>query len=104
MYGSQIQQSTQGSTQTGTFTAADLQTMVDAMHRAKDELSKIDLSVDDRAEADAEVQTLEAQSKSRRPQWTIIKEAWAAILRIAESAGVPILIELAKRQLTLPGA
>lgn len=103
MYGSQIQQGTQGSAQTGTFNPANLKELTDAIHQVKEELSKVNLSGDDRAEADAEIQTLESQSKSPRPKWTIIKESWAAILRIAESVGIPILIELAKRQLTLPG-
>lgn len=103
MYGSQIQQSTHGSTQTGTYNCGSLQGTIDAIRQARDEISEISLSEDDRAEADAEIQTLEAQTKSPRPKLAIITAAWGTLLRIVESAGPTILAEVIRKQLALPG-
>jgi len=102
MFGSQIQQGTQGSTQTGTLSPSNLRGLIEAIQLVKDELSRTNLSGDDRAEAEAEIKTLETQANSPRPKWTIIKESWTALLRIAESVGVPILVEIVKKQLALP--
>jgi hypothetical protein len=102
--GSQIQQGTQASTQTGTFSELALQEMVIAIQQAKSEFSRAHLSDDDRAEADAEIQTLEAQAKSPRPKPEILRQAWATILRIAEAVAITTLVEIAKNQLHLLGS
>jgi len=102
--GSQIQQGTQASVQAGTISALALQDMVIAIQQAKTELSNSDLGDDDRTQADVEIQTLETQAKSPKPNRTILREAWATIRRIAEGAAIPILVEIAKKQLGLLGS
>jgi len=103
MYGSQIQQGAQESTQTGTFSPSSMQDMIDVIGQVKDELAKISLSEEKRAEAEAEIQTLEAQAKSPHPKRAILRESWTALRKIAESVGSAVLIEIIKQQLLLPG-
>jgi hypothetical protein len=70
---SQIQQGTVNSTQTGSFSASDLQAISEFVQEFKSLLSEIPLSAPDRQEAEAEIATAEAQLRSSKPKAAILK-------------------------------
>lgn len=96
--GSQIQISSNGSTQTqaNTNTGADLEALkglIDALGTA---LDRGTVQGDIAEELRAELATLKAQAASPKPKWEIIEAAVRSIKTVAEGAAGSVLGELAK--------
>jgi len=79
MHNSQLQQGTHGSTQTGTFAAADSETMKRFVDLLKSELPGLPLDNDDKGEIQGDVGTIEAQIASSRPKRDIIGMCYTGI-------------------------
>ena len=104
MSNSQIQQGTQHSQQTTSYEAPNVQELVALIQQFRAQLSSVELSDKDRAEAESELQTLEAQTHSPRPKAVIIRESLSTVKDIFIKAAPTVLIEATKRYLAqLPG-
>jgi len=87
MEGSQIQQGTVSSSQSGTFITENKKDFDEFLNVLKDKLSDLNLGDDDKDEIDSDIATLEAQLNSSRPKSSILKESLLSIQRILEGAG-----------------
>jgi len=95
MVGSQIQQGNFNSTQTGTFEGHNTNELIKFMEELKEKISQLNLDSKNTQEINAEIATIEAQSKSSRPKNNIIKESLRTIRNIIEGAtGSVIATEL----------
>ena len=79
MIGSQVQQGTHASTMTGTFGTTDKELLRQFVTMLKTETATLPLSVEDRAEMQSDVTTIEAQMLSSRPKHPIIAASLSAI-------------------------
>jgi len=86
MVGSQIQQGTHHSTQKLAITQNQLDAVRDFVALFKARLSEIPLDGDSKAEAGAEIATLDAQLQSSRPKPGILRESLQSIRTILEGA------------------
>jgi hypothetical protein len=86
MVNSQILQSSPGATQTGTFSAHDMATVLGWTGEVRKALPQLSLGDDDLADAEANLVTLEAQAKARRPDPTILGRAVSSIRGLLEAA------------------
>ena len=68
MINSQVQHGTHNSTQTGTFTASDPEALRKFVETFKSRLPDLPLNETDKAEASAEIATIEAQLQSPKPK------------------------------------
>lgn len=75
MVGSQIQQGTHNSAQTQSVALSDLDSIKNLIENLKSGLPNIPLTAEQKNEADAEVQTVEAQLKSSKPKISILQES-----------------------------
>lgn len=101
---SQIQQGTQQSQQTTSYGASNIEELGDLVRQLRDQLPSTELSEEERAEAEAELQTIEAQARSPRPKSVIIKESLSVARDILIKVAPPVLTELVNRYLAqLPG-
>jgi len=95
--GSQIQISTNGSTQTQSTTGgADLNALKELIEALGAALDRGAAQGDAANELRAELATLKAQAASPKPKWEIIKATAHSIKTVAEAAAGNILGELAK--------
>lgn len=95
--GSQIQISSNGSTQTQAYTAgADLDAVRGLVEALGVALSRGTVPGDAADELRAELATLKAQAASPKPKWEIIKATARTIKTVAEGAAGNVLGELAK--------
>lgn len=86
MEGSQIQQGTVSSSQTGRFSIETKKSLSEFISLLKDKLSELKLQGEDKAELDADIATVEAQLSSGRPKSSIVKESINSIKRVLEGA------------------
>jgi capsule polysaccharide export protein KpsE/RkpR len=101
---SQIQQGTTHSSQTFSQQQTDLAAVASFAAELRKQIDTLGLPADTRSEIDADLTTVEAQSKSPKPRVPIIKEALKSIRSVLENAAcsaagaaLPVLIaEVAK--------
>ena len=97
MIGSQIQQGTNQSSQALTYTANDIEAIVEFVSDLKNLLFELKLSEEAHAEVEADIETIESQIKSPRPKATIIRECLASLRSIFEgivgNAVAPLLVQ-----------
>ena len=79
-----IQQGTEGSTQSGTFTSLDPAAVAEFIRGLKTQIPQVGLTGDDAAEVQSDIATIESQLSSPRPKAEIIKESLRSIRNIAE--------------------
>ncbi|WP_169727917.1 hypothetical protein [Desulfovibrio inopinatus] len=84
--GSQIQIESNGSTQTQPQTSGDTASLTALIQLLDDALQQGRVTEEHRAELEAELATLQAQAKSPKPKWTIIKETASSLRGILENA------------------
>jgi hypothetical protein len=84
MIGSQIQQGTKSSTQSQTISQNDLEAIRSLLLNLKSNLAELPLKDEEREEAYAEVQTLEAQLQSNKPKTLIIRESLRTLRSLLE--------------------
>ena len=82
MVGSQIQQGTHSSTQSQTVSQNDIEPIREFLTNLKQKLGDLPLKQEEREEADAEIQTVEAQLKSSKPKTAMIKISFALALTL----------------------
>jgi hypothetical protein len=78
MYDSQFAQASPGATLI-TVTAEDRRTIDEAIFLLKEHMGEFDLPSEQKSDLLADMETIEAQMKSSKPKWTIIKESAASI-------------------------
>lgn len=91
MEGSQIQQGTISSTQTGSFLIKNKNDIVEFVKLLKEKLPEFNLNSEDKSAIKADIATLESQVASSRPKPGILKECLTSIQRVLEGAGGTII-------------
>lgn len=91
MVGSQIQQATSNSTQTGSFHLANSKDILQFIEELKSKILELQVDSKTREELEAEISTVEAQSKSWPPKKAIIFESLHSIRNIFEGMTGSIL-------------
>jgi len=86
MQQSQVQQATTDSTQTFVQAPPDLAAVTTLMTRLREQLHALDLTTDARDEVVADIATIEAQAKSPKPRFAIIRETMHSIRSVVEQA------------------
>ncbi|MFC6951030.1 hypothetical protein ACFQI9_42310, partial [Paraburkholderia dipogonis] len=84
MVGSQIQQGSNYSTQSQSISQLDVEAIKSLIGKLKTGLANVDLPTELRAEADAEIQTVEAQLRSSKPKLNIVKESMRTLRNLVE--------------------
>lgn len=86
MVGSQIQQGTHGSTQSQTqsISQSDLTAIQDLLVKLQQSLGTLGLTSDALAEAQSEIQTIEAQIRSSKPKPVILRESLRTLRNLVE--------------------
>jgi hypothetical protein len=84
MVGSQIQQGSHGSTQNQEINQNDLDAIQTLVGTLKEKIPDIPFDEDQRAEAEAELQTVEAQIKSSKPKVSILRESLTTLRNLIE--------------------
>ena len=84
MVGSQIQQGTTGSTQTGDFSIEAVQAVRDFVDGLKAQLPQLNLEPERDAEVRADIATVEAQLVSPKPKKGIIRESFSSVRNVLE--------------------
>lgn len=87
MVNSQILQGSPGATQTGTFSAQDMTAVLRWAAEVRMALPQLNLAADDLMDAEANLATLEAQAKARKPDATILSRAGVVVRGLLEAAG-----------------
>ena len=87
MVGSQIVQGSPAANQSGTFSDQDWTTLQTWVSSVRSKLPDLKLTDDDMADAEANLATLEAQAKAKKPNKTILGTAGAALGGLLEAAG-----------------
>lgn len=82
--GSQIQQGTHGSTQTQAITMNDAEAIKALLNALKERLPELPLTQAEKLEAEAEIQTVEAQLRSSKPKISIVGESLKTIRNLLE--------------------
>ena len=93
MEGSQIQQGTVSSSQTGTFKLTNRNDLNQFIKLLKEKLPELSLNEEDESEIKADISTLESQIDSSRPKVGIIQESLSSTKRILEGAGAVIIAQ-----------
>jgi hypothetical protein len=99
MIGSQIQQSTNQSTQVLTYRNNDIEAILKFVGELKSQLSEIELDTEAQAEVESDIATIESQSKSPRPKSTIIKECLLSIKSVLEGVAGNVIAALLVQQI-----
>jgi hypothetical protein len=86
MQQSQVQQATTDSTQTFVQAPPDLTAVTAVITRLREQLDAFNLSAEARGEVEADIATIEAQVKSPRPRFAIIRETMHSIRAVTEQA------------------
>lgn len=86
MEGSQIQQGTVSSSQSGSFITENKNDIETFLNILKNKLPDLNLGVDDKTVINSDIDTVEAQLSSSRPKSSIVKESLKSIQRILEGA------------------
>jgi hypothetical protein len=101
MQQSQVQQATTDSTQTFVRAPPDLAAVTSLMTRLREQLGVLDLTTEARGEIEADIATIEAQAKSPKPRFAIIRETMHSIRSVIEQAagsavGAGLVVELTR--------
>jgi hypothetical protein len=91
MSNSQIQQDTSGSSQTIVAAQIDLAKALAVMEQLRIALDQLGLSGEQKEEVAAEVATVEAQAKSPKPKFSVIRGALRSVRSVLENAGGTVL-------------
>lgn len=91
MTNSQIQQGTEGSTQTVSISEEAAQDLKEFVTAVRQRLQETELPTDKRQEAESELATIETQLASPKPKRSIIKESLLSLKRISESVAGQLL-------------
>jgi hypothetical protein len=86
MIDSQIAQASPGTTQLNILTADDRRTIEEDLALLKEHLDELKLPPEQESDLRAETETIEAQMKSSKPKWVVIKQSFGAIKGILELA------------------
>lgn len=84
MVGSQIQQGTHSSTQHQTVSQNDIEAIRGLLSRLKGSLGGMQLENEARVDAEAEIQTVEAQLRSSKPKISILRESLRTLRNLVE--------------------
>lgn len=87
MVNSQILQGSPGATQTGTFSAQDMSAVLRWAAEVRSALPQLNLAADDLIDAEANLATLEAQAKAKKPDATILSRAGVVVRGLLVAAG-----------------
>ena len=87
MVNSQILQGSPGATQTGTFSTQDMRAVLRWAAEVRAALPQLNFATDDLMDAEANLATLEAQAKAKKPDATILSRAGVVIRGLLEAAG-----------------
>jgi hypothetical protein len=88
---SQIQQGTSHSQQIGTWQGLSGEQLVSLVAEIRTAFAAAALSADQRADADAHLATLEAQSKAAKPNQSIVREALKSLRTVAEQVAATLI-------------
>lgn len=91
MSNSTIQQASPGAVQDVSFEAAETNKIRAAVEEVKLKFDELELEIDERRQAEAEVATIEAQLGSPKPRRTIISESLASLRGILEGAAAAVV-------------
>ena len=86
MIDSQIAQASPGTTQLNILTADDRRTIEEDLALLKEHLDELKLLPEQESDLRAETETIEAQMKSSKPKWIVIKQSFGTIKGILELA------------------
>ncbi|CAN7676859.1 hypothetical protein LJR029_003292 [Caballeronia sp. LjRoot29] len=101
MQQSQVQQATTDSTQTFVQAPPDLVAVSALMARLREQLDALNMPAEARGEVEADIATIEAQAKSPRPRFAIIRETMYSMRSVIEQAagsvvGAGLLVEFTR--------
>jgi hypothetical protein len=94
MTNSQIQQGTVASSQSGTFSCADLASLKDALSSIVERIDRLQLSPERQKEMVSDIATLRAQLEAPAPKAGIVKELVRSVRAILEEGGGGVLAEI----------
>lgn len=86
MIGSQIAQASPGATQLNILTADDRRAVETDLALLNERLDQLELPPEQKSDLRAEMETIEAQMKSSKPKWTVIKDSFGSIKEILQAA------------------
>ncbi len=86
MIGSQISQASPGSTQLNVFSADDRRAVEEDLALLKERIDQLELPPQQESDLRAEMETIEAQMKSSKPKWAVIKASYDSIKGILQVA------------------
>ena len=86
MIDSQIAQASPGATQLNVLTADDRRTIEEDLTLLEERIGPLKLPPEQESDLRAEMETIQAQMKSSRPKWTVIKESFGSIKEILQAA------------------
>lgn len=92
MEGSQIQQGTVNSTQTGNFTVEFQENLSGFITLLREKLPELKVQEEDKSELEADIATVELQLSSSRPKSNIIKECLSSIKRVLEGVTESVVV------------
>jgi len=94
MIDSQISQASSGAMQVSVVAAEDRSTIDEAISLLKEHMGELNLPSEQKSDLQADVETIEAQMKSSKPKWTIIKESAGSIKGILQPTATVSTIAL----------
>ena len=86
MIGSQFSQASPGSTQLNIFSADDRRAVEEDLALLKERIDQLELPPQQESDLRAEMETIEAQMKSSKPKWAVIKDSFGSIKGILQAA------------------
>jgi len=93
MENSQLQQSSNNSTQNATFNINDKELFDKFIKQIKTELPNLNLSSEDKSEINSDITTIETQISSSRPKINILKESIKSIQNILEGVASSVITD-----------
>lgn len=100
MIGSQIQQSTNQSSQVLTFNNSDLEAILKFVSDLRSRLPELKLNEEVRADVTFDIATIESQAKSPHPKSTVIKECLLSIKTVLEGIAGNVIAALLIQQIS----
>ena len=91
---SQIQQSTSNSDQVLNFSSENQKAIVKLISEIKQQIDKLELSLEEKNEAKADVETIETQMASPKPKPNIIKESLLSLKTVLEGVAGNVIAEM----------
>jgi hypothetical protein len=100
MSNSQIQQGTEHSTQVFNYSSEEQNAIVELIQSIKQQLDKLELPQEKKDEADADIETIEAQINSPKPKPNIIKESLTSLKTILEGVAGNVIADILLKKMT----